>query len=121
MGKKSKKIKGGGLVFSTNPETMSDMFSKINFPENTTKGSGLDREIRVWLDRKRRRGKEVTLIKGFKEDKTTLKELSSFLKMKCGVGGSIKDHEIIIQGDHRDKIVTLLKEKGYANVKKAGG
>ena len=107
-----------------------DAFQSMGNPENAPElpkeevDSALDtsERIRVFLDRKRG-GKVATLIKGFSEDddQDTLKDLAKRLKVKCGVGGAFKNHEIIIQGDHRDKIIDLLKAEGFKDVKKSGG
>ena len=80
----------------------------------------LSQNLRVWIDRKRRAGKQVTLVTGFVGSEDDLRELGRMLKGKCGVGGTAKDGEIVIQGDHRDRVVELLAGAGY-RVKKAGG
>jgi len=77
--------------------------------------------LRVLLDRKYRRGKEATIITGFTGTDDQLKALGKLLKTKCGVGGSAKDGEIIIQGNKREKVVELLTAEGYRGAKKAGG
>ncbi len=76
--------------------------------------------LKVWLEKNSRGGKTVSLIKGFVGSNDDLEKLAKVLKTKCGVGGSIKDGEILIQGDHRDKILKILNELGY-QAKKAGG
>ena len=77
-------------------------------------------DLRVWLDRKSRRDKEVTFIKGYVGSDDALKDLGKELKAKCGSGGAVKNGEIMIQGDHRDKVLDYLQEQGY-KAKKAGG
>ena len=77
-------------------------------------------ELRISVDRKQRKGKEATIIAGFVGSLDDLKELSKWLKSKCGVGGSVKDGEAIIQGNQRDKVMALLKDEGY-RVKRVGG
>lgn len=116
MSKKNKN-RQPGIVYSTNPDFE---FSAEN-TEETSDIPPHDQNLRVFLDRKQRAGKEVTLVSGFQGSDDSLKELGKFLKSKCGVGGSVKDGEIILQGNLRDKVLQLLIEKGYKNTKKSGG
>jgi translation initiation factor 1 len=76
-------------------------------------------DLRVWLEKNHRGGKIASVIKGFIGKQEDLEALGKTLKTKCGTGGSAKEGEIIIQGDHREKIVTLLQQLGY-KAKKAG-
>mgnify|MGYP003298347567 CR=1 FL=1 len=104
-----------GMVYSTNPDfeytTAEEVEPTTLAPEK--------QNLRVWLDRKQRGGKVVTLVKGFVGTDEDLADLGRMLKSKCGVGGSAKDGEIIVQGDHRDRVVELLLAAGY-KCKKAG-
>jgi translation initiation factor 1 len=113
MAKKKEKI---NIVYSTNPD-FNYQFDEENeqdtLPPNQQK-------LYVSLDRKQRGGKEVTLIEGFVGAEDDLKELGKKIKTKCGVGGTVKDNEIIIQGNFKDKVFDLLSKDGY-QVKKKGG
>lgn len=112
----SKKNKGfQGVVFSTDPD-----FGYI-FDDSETLETLEPRlqDLRVQLDRKQRGGKAVTLVTGFIGTKEDLEILGKKLKQKCGVGGTAKDAEIIIQGDFREKVMTLLLAEGF-KVKKIG-
>ena len=104
-----------GMVYSTNP----DFQYTTDEPEQAATLPPAQQNLRVWLDRKQRGGKQVTLVKGFVGSEEDLTELGRMLKSRCGVGGSAKDGEIIIQGDHRDRVVELLLAAGY-KCKKAG-
>ncbi len=117
MSKKNKNSKNG-FFFSTDPDF--EFFDQDD-SEMEESLAPEKQNLRVFIDRKKRKGKEVTLITGFEGTDDDLKALGKFLKSKCGVGGSVKDGEILIQGNHRDKVVDLLKEKGYGKTKKAGG
>lgn len=105
-----------GVVFSTDPNY------KPEEPEENLEPALKNSEqlLYVSIDRKKRKGKEVTLIEGFLGHEDDLKELGSQLKKHCGVGGSVKDEQIIIQGNFIDKIITYLEKEGY-KVKKKGG
>ena len=105
-----------GIVYSTNPSFQYE----TNDQEQTETLSPNLQNLKVQLDRKQRAGKQVTLITGFVGSEEDLINLSKVLKTKCGVGGSAKDGEIIIQGDFRDKVIALLTQEGY-KVKRVGG
>ena len=104
------------VVYSTNPD-FNFQFDEEEEIETLPNGQQL---LYVSIDRKQRGGKEVTLIEGFVGKEDDLKELGKLLKSKCGVGGTVKDNEVLIQGNFRDKIVDLLTKEGY-RVKKKGG
>lgn len=104
------------VVYSTNPDFNFD-FEEDHEMETLAPSQ---QNLKVMLDRKQRKGKEVTLIEGFIGTDDDLKDLGKSLKSKCGVGGSIKEGCIIVQGNQVSKIIELLKVEGY-KVKKVGG
>ncbi len=106
----------GGFVFSTNKE---EDFSNLNDDKNENLQNN-EQYLEAHFSNKGRGGKTVTVIKGFVGSETDLKTLGKLLKQKCGVGGSVKDGEIIIQGNYRDKIITILEKQAY-HVKRVGG
>lgn len=117
---------------SKKPVSLSwDDFVKLGNPENAPEEPKTDNKIikpllhqipiKLHYEKKGRGGKEAVIIRGLDANKDDISELCRFLKSKLGVGGTEKDGEIIIQGNQRDKIVQLLIERGYNNVKKAGG
>ena len=102
-----------GVVYSTNPdyEYSDDSQEEADtLPKNQQK-------LRLNMERAGRGGKTVTLVKGFVGSEEDINALSKLLKQKCGVGGSVKDGEIIIQGDHRQRLVEILKKEGFCQAK----
>lgn len=104
------------LVYSTN--------SDLNFKAEEIQTETLkpqQQKLRIFLDKKQRGGKKVSLISGFVGNDSDLQVLGKSLKSSCGTGGSVKEGEILIQGDFRDRLLELLLKKGYSQTKKAGG
>lgn len=113
----SNKNKGkSGVIYSTNPNFQPAVENKIYHPSTLPPQQ---QDLRVWLERKGG-GKVATVVKGFIGREDDLIELGRTLKSKCGVGGTAKDGEILIQGDHREKVIALLIAAGF-KAKKAGG
>lgn len=102
----------GNLVFSTNPDAM-----KFEEPEAVETLAPERQKLRVSIERHHRGGKTVTLIKGFVGSDDDLADLAKQLKNRCGTGGSAKEGEIVIQGEMKEKIVSLLLTMGYKNTK----
>jgi translation initiation factor 1 len=113
MSKKSKKERVN-VVYSTNPD-FQFQFDEDEVQETVDPKNQL---LYVSIDRKQRGGKEVTLVEGFIGSDDDLKELGKLLKSKCGVGGTAKDGEIIVQGSFRDKVCEILEKEGYKTKKK---
>ena len=98
-----------GVVYSTDPD-YNYHYEDKNEEETLPPG---EQQLRIILDKKKRKGKVVTLISGFKGSSDDLNALGRQLKSKCGVGGTVKEGEILIQGDFRDRVSDLLTNEGY--------
>jgi translation initiation factor 1 len=107
--------KRDGIVYSTNPDFE---YNEGKSEEQNTLPPA-QQMLYLWIDSKGRNGKTVTLIKNFVGKDDDLEELAGAVKKYCGTGGSVKNREIIIQGDFRDKIASHLSSRGY-KFKKAG-
>ncbi|MFT3846648.1 MAG: translation initiation factor [Lacibacter sp.] len=105
-----------GFVFSTDPDF------RFEEEENSTKETlpPAQQNLRVKLETKHRAGKIVTLVDGFAGTDEDAETLGKQLKNFCGTGGSVKDGEIIVQGDQREKVVQFLLKNGYSKTKKSG-
>lgn len=101
------------IVYSTNPDFTYITDEK---EENETLPKQ-QQKLRVSIEKNHRGGKSVTIIKNFTGTENDMKELGKLLKTRCGVGGSVKDGEILIQGDFKNKIIELLKKEGYTQTK----
>jgi len=106
MSKKNNRL---NVVYSTNPDFK---YQYEDVQESTTLNKK-EQKLRVFLDKKARKGKEVTIVEGFIGTSNDLKALEKILKIKCGVGGTSKDNCIIIQGDFCKKIKEILIDEGY--------
>ncbi|MDR1725022.1 MAG: translation initiation factor [Bacteroidales bacterium] len=114
MNKKNKNVTG--VVYSTNPNYE---YQTVDYEEAVTLPAN-QQTLYVQLDKKQRGGKKVTLITGFIGSEEDLASLGKELKTKCGVGGSVKNGEVIIQGDFVLRIIDLLSAKGFKTKRKGG-
>ncbi len=104
------------MVFSTNPDfhyESADEEVEIDTPDPSKQ------KLLVGIDRRNRGGKQVTLVSGFVGKEEDLAALGKILKTRCGVGGTAKDGEIIVQGDFRDRVVEILHSLGYTKAKRS--
>lgn len=115
----SKKKKPTGIVYSTNPDFIYE-YEDRDTPWRDSTLPPQQQNLKIMLDKKQRGGKKVSLITGFIGTENDLKELGKMLKLKCGAGGTVKNGEILIQGDFIDKIFNLLLKTKY-KIKKIGG
>jgi translation initiation factor 1 len=98
-----------GVMYSTNPD-----FRYHTGEEGAEDTLAKEKQLlRISLDKRNRGGKAVTLIDGFRGAADSLAALGKYLKIKCGVGGSVKDGQIVIQGDLRAKVLEILQKEGY--------
>lgn len=103
-----------GLVYSTDPNFKLEE----EHIDNQETLPAAQQKLRIVLDKKQRAGKAVTLVTGFIGKEADREDLGKKLKTSCGTGGSVKDSEIIIQGDNRDKVLQWLHKNGYTAAKK---
>jgi translation initiation factor 1 len=106
----------GGVVYSTDPG-----YKAPAEEQNEIHLTPAQQKLRIWLETKHRGGKAASIIAGYVGKTEDLELLGKQLKNYCGTGGSVKDGEIIIQGDQREKILQWLLKNGYTQTKKAGG
>jgi translation initiation factor 1 len=116
MSKKKSNSNASGIVYSTDPEFKP---AAEESSEETTLAAG-EQKLKVLLDKKQRAGKAVTLVDGYTGTPEDLEVLGKTLKTFCGTGGSVKDGQIIIQGDQREKVLQWLHKNGYTHAKRAG-
>lgn len=102
-----------GIVYST----ANDFDYALQQEEEMATLPMQQQRLRVRIEKKGRGGKVVTLISGFVGSSSDLSQLAKTLKTKCGVGGSVKDGEILVQGDFRQRVIDLLKNLGYSQTK----
>ena len=102
------------VVYSTNPDFQYEKETDMDVPETSPKEKQL---LKIQLDKRNRSGKKVTLVTGFTGKEEDLQALGKLLKTQCGVGGAVKENEIIVQGDFRSKALEVLLKEGYSKTK----
>ena len=114
MSGKKKSPPSGGLVYSTDPDFLKNME-----PDNAVETlPAAQQPLRVLTDKKQRAGKTVTLVLGFSGTRADREALGKKVKAHCGAGGSVVDQDILIQGDHAEKVLHWLKQQGYVLTRK---
>lgn len=113
---KKRKRDDDGVVYST-----SQSFEYDDYDIEPETLAPEEQRLKVRIEKKGRKGKTAVVVSGFEGTHSDLNDLAKYLKSSCGTGGSAKDGLIIIQGDMRDKVIDLLKNKGYKNTKRGGG
>lgn len=117
MSRNKDKKNNKGFFYSTDPDYTYAFEEETNEQETL---ASKQQKLRISLDKKQRAGKEVTLIGGFQGQEADLKNLGKQLKSLCGVGGTVKNNEILLQGDHRRKVLDWLLKNGYTQSKISG-
>lgn len=102
-----------GVVFST----ASDFDYQTDAEEEVQTLEAKSQKLRVRIEKNGRGGKTVTIVSGFVGREDDLKELGKVLKSKCGVGGSAKDGEVLVQGDFKQRVIEILRTLGYSQTK----
>jgi translation initiation factor 1 len=115
---KKNKPDTSGFVYSTDPNFSPDKYRDEEEQNNSETLPPAQQKLKIRLDTKHRAGKAVTLITGFIGKEEDLEDLGKKLKSFCGTGGSVKDGEIIVQGDQREKVMKWLLKNGYKQAKK---
>jgi translation initiation factor 1 len=113
---KKNKPDNRGFVFSTDPDFRFEEDERL--PQKTLLPT--EQNLRVKLETKHRAGKTVTMVDGFTGSDEDAEKLGKQLKNFCGTGGSVKDGEIIVQGDQRDRVLQYLLKNGFSKTKKSG-
>lgn len=117
MGKKEVNLSWEAFQSMGNPDNAPEIENEVEKTDNS-----IYTNVRVHLEKKHRGGKPVSIVRGLENMQDhDLKSLGKLLKAKCGVGGSVKNGEIIIQGQNRKKIVEILEKEGFKKIKLAGG
>lgn len=112
---KTIKLSWDDFILQGNPDSIDESITEVD-------NKSFKSKLKVHYEKKGRGGKEALIIRGFEiTENHDLESMCKTLKSKLGVGGSVKENEIIIQGNQRDKVIEILKQVGFKDIKKAGG